>query len=87
MNQTKEHLLNQLVTVVQELPEDKLFEVLDFAAYLQNKYTTQHPEQGSAVAILQALERVGPLQFDPGELESLLADIERLRLMDLEEHD
>ena len=86
MEQTKESLLNRLVAVVQELPEDKLLEVYDFADYLQRKYRPRHLERGSAKAILQALERVGPLQFEPGELDDLLTDIERMRAMDLDEH-
>lgn len=43
--------------------------------------------RGSAEAILQALEQTGPLQFMPGELESLLAEIQILREMDLEIND
>jgi hypothetical protein len=86
MEQTKESLLNRLVAVVQELPEDKVLEVYDFADYLQRKYRPRDLERGSAEAILQALERVGPLQFEPGELDDLLTDIERMRAMDLDEH-
>lgn len=87
MEQTKEHLLKGLIVVVQELSVDKLLEVLDFASYLHSKYSSQPPERGSAEAILQALERTGPLQFEPGELDALLADIERMRAIDLAEHD
>ena len=86
VEQTKESLLNRLVAVVQELPEDKVLEVYDFADYLQRKYRPRDLERGSAEAILQALERVGPLQFEPGELDDLLTDIERMRAMDLDEH-
>jgi hypothetical protein len=83
MEETKERLLNQLVAVVRELPEDKLLEVYDFAGYLQSKYSNQQPERGSAEAILP---HAGKLHFEPGELDQLLAEIEQMRLMDLEEH-
>ena len=39
-----------------------------------------------AEAILQALEEGGPLQFEPGELEAILQDIEWSRDSDLDEH-
>ena len=84
MEQTKERLLNQLVAVVQDLPQDKLLEVYDFAGYLQSKYSTRRPERGSAEAILQ---HVGKFRFEPGELDQLLEEIEQMRLMDLAEHD
>ena len=83
---TKERLLDQLMEAARGLPEDRLLEVLDFASYLQSRYGRRHPERGSPEAILQALERSGGLQFEPGELDQLLEEIERMRLMDLEEH-
>jgi len=86
MDQTKERLLDQLVKTARELPEDRLLEVLDFAGYLQSCYSQRRHERGSPEAILQALERSGGLQFEPGELDQLLEEIEQMRLMDLEEH-
>lgn len=86
MEQTKEQLIHRLVAAMQELPIDKLLTVLDFASYLQSKYSQRRPERGSAEAILHALEQSGPLQFEPGELDVLLADIERMRETDLEAH-
>lgn len=83
---TKDRLLDKLVEAAQPLPEDKILVALDFVGYLQSKYSTRRPERGSAEAILEALERVGPLQFEPGELDQLLAEIEQMRLMDFEEH-
>ena len=87
MQQTKTDLLDQLVTAAQELPEEKLLEVCDFVGYMRDKYGTQPLERGSAEAILQALERFGPLQFEPGELDALLAEVEDMRALDVEEHD
>jgi hypothetical protein len=39
--------------------------------------------RGSPEAILQALEETGGLQFERGELDELLSDIELSRLLDL----
>ena len=89
MAQSKAQLTERLLAAVQGLPEDKVAEVLDFAGYLQSKFGQHRPPRGSAEAILQALqalEEVGPLQFDPGELEAILEDIERARDSDLDEH-
>lgn len=86
MTPTRERLLDKLVETARSLPEDKLLGVIDFAGYLQSEYSRRRPERGSPEAILQALERIGPLQFEPGELDQLLAEIEQIRLMDLGEH-
>jgi len=37
--------------------------------------------------ILQALEQTGPLQFAPGELDTLLVEVQALREMDVETND
>lgn len=79
-------LTRQLRAAVRDLPADKVAEVLDSAGYLRDKYGQARPERGSAEAIFRALDEVGPLEFEPGELETLLAEIERLRDSDLEEH-
>jgi hypothetical protein len=84
MEQTKERLLDQLVETARELPKDKLLEILDFAGYLQSRYGQRRPERGSPEAILK---HAGKFQFEPGELDQLLAEIEQMRLMDMEEHE
>jgi hypothetical protein len=76
----------ELENIIAELPVDKAQELMDFAHYLRQKYTP-HPQRGSATAILDTLEEVGPLQFEEGELDSLLKDIEAMRQMDLLESD
>ncbi|MGQ9625558.1 MAG: DUF2281 domain-containing protein [Anaerolineae bacterium] len=76
----------ELIRALQELPEEKVQEVIDFTNYLWEKYARPRPPRGSAEAILEALEQGGPLQFEPGELERLLTEIEQMREMDLEEH-
>ena len=85
MVQSKSQLTERLLATVQELPEDKVAEVLDFAGYLRSKVEPSCPPRGSAEAILQELEANGPLLFDPGELEVLLEDIEQSRDSDLDE--
>lgn len=83
MEQTKERLLDRLAETARELPEDKLIEVVDFAGYLRSQYSQRQPERGSPEAILR---HAGRFHFEPGELDQLLAEIEQMRLMDLEEH-
>lgn len=77
---------NHLATALQDLPPEKVQQVLDFANFLRSQYTLAAPEHGSAKVILQALEQTGPLQFAPGELDALLTEIQSLRAMDLENH-
>lgn len=59
-----------------ELVKEILRQIL---SYLRSKYVPDAPQRGSAAAVLQALEQVGPLQFAPGELESLLAEVQTMR--------
>ncbi len=86
MEHTKEQLTNRLIAAVRELPIEKVETILDFVGFLQSQYSRRLPERGSPEAVLQALEQVGPLQFEPGELDSLLTDIEHMRETDLAEH-
>lgn len=76
----------ELETIISELPVDKVQEVLDFARYLRLRYADK-PQRGSATAILETLEEVGPLHFEEGELDSLLVDIEAMRQMDVNGRD
>ena len=69
-------LLKGLTSKLQELPEDRLQEVVDF---LQSR-PIQQPESGSPEALLQP---VGTWSFEPGELDRLLADIEEMRETEL----
>lgn len=56
---------------------------LDF--YSLNACTNRHASQASP-AILQALEQTGPLEFEAGELDALLIEIDAMRQMDLRNH-
>ena len=83
----KQQMETCLAASVQDLPPDKILQVIDFADYLRSKYAPDTPKRGSAEAILQALEQVGPVQFAAGELNALLAEIQTMREMDLETYD
>lgn len=74
--------VQELESILAELPADKVQEVVDFASYLRHRYQARS-ERGSAGAILHALERTGPLEFREGELDALLEEIEAMRLMDM----
>lgn len=70
-----------------ELPPHRLAQALDFIEYL-----LRHPEPiASPVPALpkgnldDLLACVGSWQFEPGELEEVLRDIEQARLIELEE--
>ena len=82
--QSRAHLLDQLVEAARELPEGQLLAVIDFAHYLQSCYSRRRPGRGSPEALLP---HAGQWQFEPGELDHLLAEIEQMRLLDLEADD
>lgn len=74
-----------LELILTNLPAEKMREVFDFAAYLHQRYAP-NPPRGSVNAILQALEDTGPLQFEEGELDSLLDDLAAMRELDMNGH-
>ena len=73
-------LLRDLAGKLQELPEDRLREVLDFVDFLRS-HQLQQSKRGSPEALLQ---HVGTWSFAPGELDRLLADIQEMREMELD---
>lgn len=83
MDRTRVNLLDRLMHTAAGVPDDKLREVVDFADFLEQRQNDREPARGSAEAILQALDRVGPLEFEPGELDELLDEIERMRMLDI----
>ena len=87
MEQRKARLTERLVAAVQELPEEQVAEVLDFASYLRTRYESHPAESGSAQAILRVLDSGGALQFDPGELDLILTEIDHARDSDLKSDD
>ncbi len=73
-------LLRDLAGKLQELPEDRLREVLDFVDFLQG-HRIQQSNRGSPEALLR---HVGTWSFAPGELDRLLADIQEMREMEVD---
>jgi hypothetical protein len=76
-------LLDRLAVALQDLPEDRIREVIDFAGYLRAQQRPPAAQTGTAEAFARALENFGPLQFEAGELDDLLAEIESMRARDL----
>lgn len=73
-------LLRDLTSKLQELPDNRLREVLDFVDFLR-KRQLQQPKSGSPEALLK---HVGTWTFSPGELDRVLADIQEMREMELD---
>lgn len=82
MRRPKDRLMETLLENVRDLPEHEVAKVLAFAEHLREESSEDAPELGSARAISHALDEDGPLEFEPGELDTLLADIENMRDMD-----
>ncbi len=76
----------ELNKIINELPSEKVQALLDFAYYLRHQYVSL-PQRGLAASILETMAEVGPLEFAPGELDSLLADIAAMRQLDITDHD
>jgi hypothetical protein len=75
----------QLQHILTELPASKVQELFDFALYLHQQYAPAS-RRGTAETILHTLDTVGPLQFEVGELDELLLEIEQMRQMDVAPH-
>lgn len=79
----RDRLVDDLFALVQELPTDQLVAVSEYAKGLR----MDAPSRGTAQALLEALTHSGPLQFESGELDRLLAELETMRQLDMEEYD
>ncbi len=64
----KQQIEADLARAVQDLPPERIQEVIDFAGYLR----IDAPQRGTVEAIFQTLEQAG-------ELDALLAEIQRMR--------
>ena len=73
-------LLDTLTDKLRALSEEDLQRVLQFIESLRGQQMPR-PQQGSAEVLLA---HAGAWAFAPGELESLLADLECLRQLELE---
>jgi len=75
MSETAMAYQNQVLRALDDLPAARIEEVLDFIGFLKYKETLK-PGRGSAEALLR---HAGAWQFEPGELDQLLTEIEQLR--------
>ena len=68
---------------LQRLPKEKLLSVLDFVEFLSqpSKVSIAHPLPEPTAF----LECAGTWEFAPGELDAILAMVEQMRDLDLEE--
>ena len=76
----------ELETLLTALPAEAARELFDFAAFLHQRYALQ-PGRVPTGAILEALEDAGPLEFEEGELDTILDDIALMRQMDMGDSD
>ncbi len=81
MEPRREGILEELLNTVDVLPEKQLREVTDFASFLSQKPDPDQPQRGSAGALLK---HAGSFRFGAGEMEGLLAAIDRSRESDIE---
>lgn len=86
-NEMEQPNKDRLERVLRELPPDKIRQVADLAEYLHQQYAVDMPQRGSPEAILQTMEDVGPLNFESGELDVLLSEIQSMREMEIETDD
>ncbi len=86
MTQSTSTQIQAIEMIMAELPSEKAQELVDFAYYLHQRFTS-HPQRGSAAAILETMSEVGPLEFEEGELVLLLDEIEAMRSLDMRNDD
>lgn len=75
-------LLNELLALMDDLPDEQLVTVTQLVRELH-----AGASRGSAQAIHAALDQAGVLQFAPGELDQLLAELEDMRRQEMDEHE
>ncbi len=76
-------LIEQVKSHLSRLPEDKIIAVLDFVQFLATRSApTTSPHSGSPEALQEC---IGIWQFEPGELDEILLNIDQSRLMELDE--
>ncbi len=82
-------LRQSTIARLNQLPPHRLVQALDFIDFLLERPSLAAPSksetpQGSLEDLLAC---TGIWEFDPGELDEILQDIEQSRLMELEETD
>ena len=78
MSTPTDTLMERIITELCGMPEGQVAEVLDFIDSLKSQGMAR-PERGSAEALSYY---AGVWQFETGELDRLLADVERMREME-----
>ncbi len=81
MKHRREILVQELLGAVRVLPAAQLREVTDFAGFLHHKHGPPEGERGSANALLR---HAGSFQFEPGEMNRILAEVDEMRRMEVE---
>jgi hypothetical protein len=87
--QRQETSLRQItISRLNQLPPHKLVQALDFIEFLLERSHIAPSSSGSKTpggSLQDLLACVGIWEFEPGELDTILEDIEQSRLMELEE--
>lgn len=89
MNATRQELIKRINSILEDVPMEKLAEVLDSFDHLKQEWLRGEtlPDgtiKGSAEAFLKGIKE-HPLIFEPGELDEILAYIQEMREMDMED--
>ena len=75
-NLTPVTLIQAVVVQLQDLPQESIQEVLNFAEFLKKTQSSTQPKRGSAEALLTC---AGTWVFDEGEREALEKEIQAMR--------
>ena len=68
--------IQEIIVQLQDLPQESIREILDFAKFLKKTQSTHQPKRGSAEALLTC---AGTWVFDEGERERLEREIQAMR--------
>jgi hypothetical protein len=82
-------LRQSTIVRLNQLPPHRLIQALDFINFLLERPSSAVPQKPEMPrgSLEDLLACTGIWEFDPGELEEILQDIEQSRLMELEETD
>ncbi len=82
MSTTRQELIKRINSILEDMPVEKLAEVLDSFDHLKQEQREEIlPDgtiRGSAEALLKGIKE-HPLIFEPGELDEILAYLQELR--------
>ena len=86
MGTLKEDLVGELMEAVEALPASKVNEVLDYARFLKSQSDQPRSQKDMAEALWQTLQTIH-LEFEPGELDKILAELNADKMLDLDRDD